>query len=115
MPIDRSKLSFCSLNTYCYFTDIIFFIFVFSKQHNLCPYLQLSTLIDKNPMERYESMLETEKIDWDSFQFIVEALDQSKVNMTNDLFNVISDLDLNFFASNIYQTKWWSVKEVIYG
>ena len=52
--------------------------------------------IDKNPMEIHKSVLEMEKIDWDSFQFKVEALDETKVNMINDLFNVISDSDFNF-------------------
>ena len=102
MPIDPSKFSFCSLNTNCYFTDITFFIFVSSKQHDPCSYLQLSTLIDKNPVERCKSMLETEKIDWDSFQFKIEALDETKVNMINNFFNVISDLDLNFVLHQIF-------------
>ena len=31
-------------------------------------------------------MLETAKIDWDSFQVKVEALDETMVNMINDLF-----------------------------
>ena len=96
VPINPSKLSYCSLDINCYFTDITFFIFVPSKQHDHLSSLQLSTLIDKNPIERYMSMLETENIDWDSFQFEVEALDETKVNMINLLFNVISDLDLNF-------------------
>ena len=46
-------------------------------------------------------MLETGKIDWGSFQFKVEALEETKVKMINDLFNAISDSDLNFVASNI--------------
>ena len=41
-------------------------------------------------------MLETEKIDWDSFQFNLEALDETNMNMISDLFNVISDSDVNF-------------------
>ena len=52
--------------------------------------------IDKNPMEIHKSVLEMEKIDWDSFQFKVEALDETKVSMINVLFNVISDSVLNF-------------------
>ena len=48
-------------------------------------------LIDKNPMENYKSMLETEKNDWDSFE-----LDETKMNTINVLFNVISDSDLNY-------------------
>ena len=101
MSIDPSKLSFCSLNTYCYITGITFFIIISSKQHNPCSCIQLPTLIEKNPMEKYKSMLETEKIDWDSFQFKAEAFNETKVNIINDLFNVISDSDLSFFASNI--------------
>ena len=41
-------------------------------------------------------MLETKRLDWDSFQFKVEAIDETKVNMINALFNVSSDSDLNF-------------------
>ena len=43
IPIDPSKLSLCSLNINCYFTDLTFFIFISSLS-----YLSLSTLIDKN-------------------------------------------------------------------
>ena len=52
IPIDLSKLSYCSLNINCYFTDITFFTFVPSKQHDPLSYLQLSMLIDKILMER---------------------------------------------------------------
>ena len=41
-------------------------------------------------------MLKTEKIDWDSIQLKVVALDKTKVNVICDFFNVISDSDLNF-------------------
>ena len=47
-------------------------------------------------------MLETEKIDWDSFQFKVEALNETKVNMINDFFNVNSDSYLNFVLHQIF-------------
>ena len=60
-------------------------------------------LIDKNVMERYKSVLEMQRIDWDSFQFKIEALDETKVNMINILFNFIFNSDLNFFASNIFK------------
>ena len=55
-------------------------------------------LIDKNPVERYKSVLETQKIDWDSFQFKIDALDDTKVNMIIDFFNVISESDLNIIC-----------------
>ena len=39
------------------------------------------------------------RIDWDSFQFKMEALDKIKVNVKNVLFNIIFHF-FSFFASN---------------
>ena len=64
--------------------------------HYLVGALCISMLIDKNPMERYRAVLETQRMNWDSFQFKIEALDKTKVNMINLLFNNISNSDLNF-------------------
>ena len=66
-------------------------------------------------MERYESVLETQSIDWDSFQFEIEALDETKVNMINVLFNIIFDSFLNFLAQILLKMKRGAVEEVIYG
>ena len=60
-------------------------------------------LIDKNPMERYKSVLKTQRIDWDSFQFEMEALDEIKVNLINVLFNIILDLFLNLVCLKFYK------------
>ena len=53
-------------------------------------------LMDKNPMERYMAVLETQKINWDSFKFKIEDLAETKVSMISLLFNIISNLDLNY-------------------
>ena len=70
-------------------------MFVFSKQQDNFFYLNISLLIDKNSMERYMAILETQTINWDSFQFKIEAFDETDVNMNYLLFNVFSDSNLN--------------------
>ena len=62
-------------------------------------------LIDKNLVERYKSVLDTQRIDWDLFQFKMEALDETKVNMINVLFNVVFESDLNFVCLKYFK-KW---------
>ena len=52
-------------------------------------------LIEKNPMERYRAVLETQRINWDSFEFKSQAIDETKVNMINILFNIFSNSYLN--------------------
>ena len=59
-------------------------------------------LIDKNPVERYKSVLEKQRIYWDTFQLKMEALNETKMNMINVLFNVIFDLDLNFVCLEFF-------------
>ena len=59
--------------------------------------------------------METEIIDWDSYQFKIEALDETKVNTVNVCFNVISIQISILFATNILKMKWEAVKAVIYG
>ena len=73
------------------------------KQQDHPSYLQLSSLIDNNPVERYKSVLETQRVDWDSFQFETEALDEIKVNMKNVLFNIIFDSFLNFVCLKFHE------------
>ena len=70
------------------------------KQQDPLLYLQLSTLIGKNPMEKYKSVLEMQRFNWDSFQFKMDALDETQVNMINDLFDINFDSFLNLLASN---------------
>ena len=48
-------------------------------------------LTDKTFMEKFKSVLETQKISQHSFKFKVEALDETKVNTIIDIFNVVSD------------------------
>ena len=52
-------------------------------------------LIDKKPVERHRAVLETQITNWDSFEFYTEALDETKVNMINHLFNIDSISDPN--------------------
>ena len=78
-------------------------------------YLNISTLSDKNPVERYMTVLETQRINWDSFEFTIRAFNETKVNMINLLFNVISNSISILFASNILKMKRGAVEEVIYG
>ena len=53
-------------------------------------------------MERYKSMLETEKINWVSLKFKVEALDETSMKIINEGFSIISDSDLNFVLHQIF-------------
>ena len=52
-------------------------------------------LTDENSVERYRALLATQKMNWDSFKFIIESIDETKVNMIDLLFNIISNSDLN--------------------
>ena len=99
MPINPRKLSFCSFNINCYFNDITFFIFIPSQQQDSLSYLHLSTLIDKNPMERYKSMLETKIIVGNHSNMKLRCL--MRPRWIWYLFNIISDSNLNLIASNI--------------
>ena len=81
--------------TNCYFTDIIFFIFISSKQQDNLSLLNISMIIDKKPMERYRAVLKTQRINGDSFELKIESLDETKVKMINLLFNIISNSDIN--------------------
>ena len=57
-------------------------------------------LIDKNPLARYKYVMETEKIDWDSFQFKVKALDGIMVNI--HVFLMLFKIKISILcASNI--------------
>ena len=78
----------------CYFTDITFLIFIASKQQDRLSHPIISMLNDNNPVERYRLIMETQRINWDSFQFKIKVVDEIKVNMIN-LFNFISNLGLN--------------------
>ena len=100
--INPSTLSSCSLNINCYFIDSPCFPFVSSKQQDNLSYLQLSTLIDKYSVERYKSVLERQRINCDSFQFEMEALHETKVNIINVLFDIIFDSFLNFICLKFY-------------
>ena len=51
-------------------------------------------LFNKNPVERYRVALMTQRINWGSFDFIIETIDETYVNMINHLFNIISTSDL---------------------
>ena len=57
----------------------------------------------------------TQRINWDSFEFKVEALDEAKVIVINLFFDITSISDLNFFASNVSNIKGRGVEGVIYG
>ena len=65
--------------------------------------------------------MEAETIDWDSFKFKFEALNDLKVNMTDLLFDILVSSDLHelivFMALNILVKKMEGrvVNEVIYG
>ena len=74
MPIDPGKLSFCSLNINCYFTDITVSSLFLQSSRTLCHIISYQCSLI---MQRYKLMLETNKIDWDSFKFNVEALDET--------------------------------------
>ena len=60
-------------------------------------------VINKNPVEGYKSVLEMQRNDGDSFQSIVEVLDETKVNMIHFLFNVISDSDLDLVCIKYFK------------
>ena len=76
------------LNMNCNFTGITYFPFILLKQQDHWSYLQLLTFIDKNPMKRYESVLETQRIDCDSFQFKKDISDETQVKLSIVLFNI---------------------------
>ena len=77
--------------------------------------LNISILIDKNLVERYRAVSETQRIHLNSFEFKIEAIDETKVNMINLLFDTISNSDLNLVCFKFLTMKGWAVKEVIYG
>ena len=52
-------------------------------------------LIDTNPVERYRAVMETQRINWDSLKFNIEAISENKMNVIHLLFTIISNLDLN--------------------
>ena len=55
--------------------------------------------------------LETHRINWESYQFKSETLDETKVNMINFLFNVISDSDFNSVCFKYFEAKRVSHEE----
>ena len=66
----QSKLvKFLFLKINCYFTIITLFIFIALNEEDHLSHLNISMLIDKNPVERYRVVLQTQKINWDSFKF----------------------------------------------
>jgi len=52
--------------------------------------------------------LETQIINWDSFQFKIETLDETKANMIKVQISIV-------FAPNVFKMKWGAVEEVFYG
>ena len=54
-------------------------------------------LIDNNLVERYIAVLVAQQINWDSFELKI-AMDETKVDMINLLFNVISNSDLYYVS-----------------
>ena len=61
---------------------LLFFISTSSKQQDHLSHLNILMLIDEKAVERYKAVLETQSINWDPFQFIIEALDETKVNIS---------------------------------
>ena len=49
---------------------------------------------NKNPLKRYMAVLETQRIKGNLFKFKIEAIDETKVNIINILFNIISNSHL---------------------
>ena len=49
------------------------------------------------------------------FQFKMEALDETKANLINVIFNVIFDPDFNFVFLNFFKMKRGAIEAVIYG
>ena len=81
-----------------YFTDITFFIFIAPKQQDHLSQFSISILIDKDPINRYRAVLNAQRINWDSFEFKVEALNEAKINII-DLFSI----QISMFLHQIFQ------------
>ena len=71
--------------------------------HDHLSHLNILRLIYKNPMKRYKTVLETQIINWDSFKFKVESLDEANVNMINLLFDIVSNSDLKSFCLKYFK------------
>ena len=105
------------LKTNCYFTDISFFIFIAQNQQDHLSYLSIAMLIDGDLMDRYKAVLQVERINWHSFVFKIEALNNAKANMI-----VMSLIFFYVWISNTFATTILTKKkergveeEVIYG
>ena len=87
------------------------FPFILLKQQDHLSNPHWSLFIDKNLRERYESVLETQSIDW-TFVFKKDTIDEAKVEMIKVLFDFISDSDLNFVClAYIYRWKGRLLKQ----
>ena len=71
-------------------------------------------IIDTNHFERYRAVLEAKRVNWALFQFRIKAINETKENMGSLLFNIISNLHLNFVCFKYFKDEGGFVEEVIY-